>query len=247
MTDIQVTDRPRQNINKERGMGPVKLIPLTNMRKTIIKHLSNSEKNTLRVTMTMEVDMSTTVELRNRLIQREKRVRISYTDIIIKATTDALKHNILLNSRLEGDTIKIFETIHMAVAVALESGLIVPVIHDASDKSLVEIALVREELMNKARSGVLSLKDVTGGTFTITNLGSFGVDMFTPIINPPQSAILAIGRIAEKPIVMNGEIEARHMMLLSLSFDHRIIDGAEAAKFLQMIKGFLENSKTRAN
>lgn len=244
MVENRVKNGANQNANKKEGMGPVKLMPLTNMRKTIIRHLSNSEKNTLRVTMTMEVDMSCAVEMRARLIQKEKRVRVSYTDIIIKATTEALKHHLLLNSRLDNDTIMIFETVHMAVAVAVKSGLIVPVIHDASDKSLIEIALVREELMNKARSGALSLVDVTGGTFTITNLGSFGVDMFTPIINSPQSAILAIGRIAEKPVILDGEIGVRPMMVLSLSFDHRIIDGADAAKFLQAIKNSLENPET---
>ena len=243
MVENQVKNQSSRNAEKKEGRGPVQLIPLTNMRKTIIRHLSNSEKNTLRVTMTMEVDMTNTVELRTALIQKEQRVRISFTDIIIKATTDALKQHPLLNSRLDNDTITLFETIHMAIAVALESGLIVPVIHDASEKSLIELALLRTELMNKARKGALSLKDVTGGTFTITNLGAFGVDMFTPIINAPQSAILAVGRIAEKPILVNGELSVRHMMVLSLSFDHRIIDGAEAAKFLRTLKSFLEDPK----
>ena len=128
----------------------------------------------------------------------------------------------------------------MGVAVALKSGLIVPVIRDADGKSLIEIAHARKAFVEKARNGKLSLGEVTGGTFTITNLGSLGVDVFTPIINPPQSAILAVGRISEKPVVVDGEIVTRQMMTNSLSFDHRIIDGVEAAKFLQGIKNALE-------
>ena len=138
------------------------------------------------------------------------------------------------------EKIQIFEKIHMGVAVALESGLIVPVIRNADSLSLVEIARTMKKLIEKAKKGKLSLSEVTGGTFTITNLGHFGVEIFTPIINPPQSAILAVGRINEKPVVVNGEIVKRHIMSITLSFDHRIIDGAEAAIFLQGIKTVLE-------
>jgi pyruvate dehydrogenase E2 component (dihydrolipoamide acetyltransferase) len=225
---------------ESQGMGPVRIIPLTSMRKTIIKRLSNSEKNTLRVTMTMEVDMSKAIRLRETINQEERNVRISYTDMVVKATIDTLKQNLILNSKLEGEKILIFEKIHMGVAVALESGLIVPVIRNADSLSLVEIARSMKKLIEKAKKRKLSLSEVTGGTFTITNLGQFGVDIFTPIINPPQSAILAVGRINEKPVVVNGEIVKRHIMSITLSFDHRIIDGAEAAIFLQGIKTVLE-------
>jgi len=231
----------RPSTSESQGMGPVRMVPLTSMRKTIIKRLSDSERNALRVTMTTEVDMSRTVEFREKLVQEERSVRISYTDIIIKATVKALEKNLVLNSRLEGEEIKIFEKIHMGVAVALDGGLIVPVIRNADEMSLTEIALNMKRLTEKARSGKLSLSEVTGGTFTITNLGSYGVDIFTPIINPPQSAILAVGRMTEKPVVVDGEIVARHMMPISLSFDHRVLDGVEAAKFLQEVKEFLED------
>jgi len=230
----------RDKSEEDQGLGSIKIIPLTRMRKTIIKRLSYSERNTLRVTMAMEVDMTRAIKLREKLIREVIDVRVSYTDIIVKATVDALKQNPILNSRLEGDEIKIFERIHMGVAVALESGLIVPVIRDADGKSLTEIAHATKALVEKARNGKLSLGEVTGGTFTITNLGSLGVDLFTPIINPPQSAILAVGRISEKPVVVDGEIVTRQMMTISLSFDHRIIDGVEAAKFMQGIKNALE-------
>jgi pyruvate dehydrogenase E2 component (dihydrolipoamide acetyltransferase) len=231
----------RDKSEEDQGLGSIKIMPLTRMMKTIIKRLSYSERNTLRVTMTMEVDMTRAIKLREKLIREVLDARVSYTDIIVKATVDALKQNPILNSRLEGAVIKIFERIHISVAVALESGLIVPVIRDADGKSLTEIAHATKALVEKARNGNLSLEEVTGGAFTITNLGSFGVDLFTPIINPPQSAILAVGRISVKPVVAEGEIVTRQMMTISLSFDHRIIDGVEAAKFLQGIKNTLES------
>ncbi len=241
MTKSKDSNLEGQKMKKEsQGMGPVRIIPLTSMRKTIIKRLSNSEKNTLRVTMTMEVDMSKAIKLRETINQKERNVRISYTDIIVKATIDTLKQNLILNSKLEGEKILIFEKIHMGVAIALESGLIVPVIRNADSLSLVEIARSMKKLIEKAKKRKLSLSEVTGGTFTITNLGQFGVDIFTPIINPPQSAILAVGSIKEKPVVVNGEIVKRHIMSITLSFDHKIIDGAEAAMFLQGIKTVLE-------
>ena len=244
MTEYKGSKSEGQKIKKEsQGMGPVRIIPLTSMRKTIIKRLSYSEKNTLRVTMTIEVDMSEAKRLRETINQEERNVRISYTDIIVKATIDTLKQNLILNSKLEEEKIQIFENIHMGVAVALESGLIVPVIRNAESLSLVEISSNMKKLIEKAKKKKLSLSEVTGGTFTITNLGQFGVDIFTPIINPPQSAILAVGRINEKPVVVNGEIVKRHIMSITLSFDHRIIDGAEAAMFLQGIKTVLEAKK----
>lgn len=223
------------------GMGPFNRVPLSSMRKTIIRRLSESERDALRVTVTMEVDMSRATQLHEELLQAEAPVRVSYTDIIIKATVDALKDHPLLNSRLEGDAIQIFDKIHMGVAIALDQGLIVPVIRDADEKPLLEIAQASRALIDKARRGALTLGDVAGGTFTITNLGSFGVDIFTPILNPPQSAILAVGRIAEKPVVVDGAITIRRLMPLSLSFDHRVCDGAEAARFLQRVKACLED------
>jgi len=225
----------------DQRMGPFKLMPLSSMRKTIIRRLSDSERDALRVTITMEADMSRATLLREKLLQKEATDHVSYTDIIIKATVDALKQHLLLNSRLEGDAIKIFEKIHMGVAIALDQGLIVPVIRDVDEKPLLEIARASRTLIEKARRGALTLSEVAGGTFTITNLGSFGVDVFTPILNPPQSAILAVGRIAEKPVVVDSAITIRRLMPLSLSFDHRVCDGAEAARFLQRVKACLED------
>ena len=242
MTKSKDSNFEGQEMKKEsQGMGPVRIIPLTSMRKTIIKRLSNSEKNTLRVTMTMEVDMSKAIRLRETINQEERNVRISYTDMIVKATIDTLKQNLILNSKLEGEKILIFEKIHMGVAVALESGLIVPVIRNADSLSLVEIARSMKKLIEKAKKRKLSLSEVTGGTFTITNLGQFGVDIFTPIINPPQSAILGMHKIEKRPVVENDQIVVRPVMYLALSYDHRIIDGRESVTFLRSIKEGLED------
>ena len=138
--------------------------------------------------------------------------------------------------------LKVFEDINVGVAVTTENGLLVPVIHNADEKSLAEIESELEELTEKAREGKLSRDEVTGGTFTITNLGMYGVDFFTPIINPPEAAILGVGRIVEKPIVSGGKLEIKPMMTLSLSYDHRIIDGAPAAEFLTKVKQRIETA-----
>jgi len=165
---------------------------------------------------------------------------VSFNDILVKAVTKALRKYPELNSTLEEDQIKIFEDVHMGVAVSLEKGLIVPVIRNTDKKSIVEIALAARKLFEKARKDALSLHEVTGGTFTITNLGMYGVEISTPIINPPQSAILGVGKITEKPVVVDRQITIRSIMPLSLSFDHRVVDGALAAQFLQELKQILE-------
>lgn len=137
--------------------------------------------------------------------------------------------------------IKIYKDVNVGVAVALEHGLIVPVIHDTDNKTLSEISVLSKELVEKARQDRLSLSDVMNGTFTVTNLGIYDVDAFTPIVNPPQTGILGVGRIREKPVVENGEITIRPVVTLSLSFDHRVVDGVPAARFLQRIKKLLES------
>jgi pyruvate dehydrogenase E2 component (dihydrolipoamide acetyltransferase) len=191
--------------------------------------------------MSMDVDMSGTKRFREKMNKEDHGIRISYTDLIVKATVEALKQNPLVNSKLEGDNIKLFDKIHIGVAVAIESGLIVPVLRNADEMSIIEIAQTMKHLIQKAKSGSLMLSEVTGGTFTITNLGAYGIDIFTPLLNPTQSAILAVGRIVQKPIIVNGEIAIRYIMSISLSFDHRVIDGAVAAVFMQGIKKALES------
>jgi pyruvate dehydrogenase E2 component (dihydrolipoamide acetyltransferase) len=212
-------------------------------RKIIAERLSRSHLTAVHVTVTTSVDMTEAIALRERLgpeIESKTGSRLSYTDIIVKVVGGALREYPIVNSSLEGDKIKLFADVNVGVAVALEDSLIVPVVHNADKKSIAEIASCLEEKIEKARKDELSPDEVTGGTFTVSNLGIFDIEVFTPIINPPECAILGVGKIIRKPWVVNDHIEPRPIVTLSLSFDHRIIDGAMAARFLQKIKETLE-------
>ncbi|MGB3933740.1 MAG: dihydrolipoamide acetyltransferase family protein, partial [bacterium] len=167
--------------------------------------------------------------------------KVSFTDIIVKIVARALEDFPVVNASLQGEEIVYNGQVNVGVAVALEDGLIVPVVKNANKLGIAAISQQVKELAAKAREGKLSPDEYKGGTFTISNLGMFGVDSFTPIINPPESAILGVNRIQKKPVVVNDEIVVRPMMNLSLSFDHRLIDGAVAAQFLQRVKALLEN------
>jgi len=161
--------------------------------------------------------------------------------LLVKAVALALVKHPLCNAALIGDEIRIYADRNVGVAVAAPSGLVVPVIRQADKLSLAEISARLKELVARAREGKQTQEDITGGTFTITNVGMFGVDSFDPIIVPPQSCILGVCRVAEKPVVVDGQIAIRSMMNLSLSFDHRVLDGVPAAQFLQTLKGLLES------
>lgn len=220
-----------------------KIIPMTRIRKIIAERLTHSARTTVPATLIKEVDVTEMVKFRDNLLPKiEERigVRISYTDILIKAVAKALENHPILNSVLNGEHIRIISDINIGVAVATENGLMVPVVHNANKKSLDEIALNMKELIEKARKGKLSIKETTGGTFTITNLGMFGIDTFIPLINPPESAILGVGRVIKKPIVIEEKVAVRSMMTLSLVFDHRVMDGAQAARFLDTLSTILE-------
>jgi pyruvate dehydrogenase E2 component (dihydrolipoamide acetyltransferase) len=216
------------------------VIPLTGVRKVVAERMAHSFRTAPHAILMVEVDMSEAVRLRQ-AFEKMKNVQISYNAIFVKAVATALREYPILNSMLEENQIKILKNINVGVAVATERGLIVPVVHDADEKSLADLTTTIAELVERARLDKLSMGDVTGGTFTITNLGMFGVDAFIAIINPKQAAILAIGRIADKPKVVNGQIAIQPTVTLSLSFDHRIIDGAPAAQFLNRVKEILEN------
>jgi pyruvate dehydrogenase E2 component (dihydrolipoamide acetyltransferase) len=213
-----------------------KIIPLSGFRKTSAERVSMSFKTAPHSTITMEIDVSKAKELHEKL-------QVSYTAILVGTTAKALIEHPIINSTLETDQIKLFEDVNVGVAVATEHGLIVPVIHNADRRSLKEIDTLINELTTKARQGKLAKEELTGGTFTITNLGMYGVEFFTPIINPPETAILGVGRIMEKPIVVDGKIEVKPMIMLSLSYDHRVLDGAPAAEFLREIKEKIEKSE----
>ncbi len=227
----------RRYLEEELALAPRvrEVIPLTGIRKTTAERVSFSARTAPHSTVTMDVDMSNAVKLR-------EESQVSYTDILVKAVAKALEEHRLLNSTLEGEQIKIYEDINIGIAVATEKGLVVPVIRNANMKSLAQVVSTLKELVEKAREGRLTKEDMTGGTFTITNLGMYGVEVFIPIINPPEAAILGVGKVTEKPVITNKEIEIKPIMYLSLSYDHRIVDGAPAAKFLQKVKQILEKS-----
>ena len=205
-------------------------IPFRAMRRTIAERMHQSLRDSAQLTITTEADVTAATELRERL---KREFDFTYTDLLIQAVARALLRHPRMNARLEGDAIVIPAEVNIGLAVALEEGLIVPVIRDAARLGLGEIAARSREFGEKARAGKLKLEDVSGGTFTITNLGTYGVDAFTPILNPGETGILGVGRIVEKPAVYRGEITRRAMMTLSLTFDHRTIDGAPAAEFLR--------------
>ncbi|MEE8570452.1 MAG: dihydrolipoamide acetyltransferase family protein [Candidatus Bathyarchaeia archaeon] len=219
------------------------IIPLTGWRKVMADRMHYSLQTMAQLTTITEADFTELIKLRKKLIS-EGKDRISFTVFIVKAVTQALKEYPIMNSSLVDGKIIIKNYHNIGVAVAREKqGLIVPVIHRADEKSLTKLNQVISEMVNNARTGNLSIKDVTGGTFTVTNVGSLGGTMSTPIINPPESAILGVGAITKKPVVVNDEIVIRSIAYLCLSYDHRFIDGAPAIGFLQQIKQFLQEPK----
>jgi len=168
-------------------------------------------------------------------------VRLTFTDMLARLLAATLRDHPLANATWEEGRIRLYREINIGLATAVDDGLVVPVIKGADELSLAEIALARRELADRATAGKLTLDEVTGGTFTLTNLGMLGVDVFQAIINPPQSAILATGRIAERPVVEKGQVVARPTIYLTLSVDHRVLDGATAARFLQDLQALIED------
>lgn len=216
-------------------------IPLAGIRKSVSERLSHSFRTTVPVTMTMEADMEPVLAQRDSLKSQTGR-EISLTAFLVRAAAEALVKHAIFNSSLDAEEIKIFQEINIAVAVSTPEGLVAPVIREANTKSVDEISREIDRLAEKALKKQLSLEEVTGGTFTLTNLGSYGIDVFAPVINPPQCAILGIGRVVKKPTVVGNEVTVRAMTTLSLVFDHRISDGAPAADFLREIKRNLEHA-----
>jgi pyruvate dehydrogenase E2 component (dihydrolipoyllysine-residue acetyltransferase) len=211
-------------------------VPLRGMRKVIAERMHKSLQGSAQLTITTDVDVTQLIDRRQE-VQRE--FNATYTDFIVQACAHALKQHSRMNAALDGDTIRLQAQISVGVAVALDEGLIVPVIHNTDKKSLKDIAQEARGLAEKARAGKLTLEEVSGGTFTVSNLGMYGVDGFTPILNTPQTGILGVGRIIEKPVIYHSEIAKRSMMVLSLTFDHRVIDGAPAGAFLQTVADLL--------
>jgi len=220
------------------------IIPLKGIRKIIAQRMTDSFQNTPHFYLSVEVDMSAVQDLKEKVkdeIEKRAKVKLTVTDILVKIAASALKEHPIMNSRFEGDQIRLLGEINVGVAIALADGLIVPVVRNADQKSLTEIASAIRTITKRARRGKLSLEDVGGGTFTLSNMGMLGIDKINPIINPPECAILGVGRTIEKPVVRGGEIKIKPMAWFTLSSDHRIVDGAAAGAFLSRIQKIIEN------
>ena len=214
--------------------------PLSQMRKTIARRLTESKNAAPHFYLTMEIDMDQAVEARQRLNQNAP-VKISINDLVIKAAAMALRQHPEVNSSWLGDRIRQNHHIHVGVAMALPEGLVVPVLRFADQKNLVQIATQTKEYAGKAKEKKLQPQDWEGNTFTISNLGMFGIEAFTAIINPPDACILAVGAVRECPVVRNGQLSVGQRMTVTLSCDHRVVDGATGAAFLQSLSLMLRD------
>ena len=215
-------------------------VDISMMRKTIAKRLSESKFTAPHFYLTMEIDMEECMKARE-AVNKVAQVKISYNDFVIKAVSGALKKHPKVNSSWLGDVIRYNHHINIGVAVAVEEGLLVPVVRFADGKTLSQIAIEVKTFAQKAKDKKLQPADWEGNTFTISNLGMFGIDEFTAIINPPDACILAVGGIKETPVVKDGEVIPGHIMKVTLSCDHRVVDGATGSAFLQTLKQLLEN------
>ncbi|MFN8523799.1 MAG: dihydrolipoamide acetyltransferase family protein [Chloroflexota bacterium] len=231
-----VTDGPDQTIQE---------IPLSGMRRTIARRLTESMQTAPHFYVTSVVDVSALVQVRAQMNQQltdaGEAGRISVNDFIVKAAALSLRAMPEVNVSYGGDRLLRKSRIHVGIAVALENGLVVPVVRDADRASLGEISRATRDLAERARAGKLAPAELTGGTFTVSNLGMFGVEQFTAVINPPEAAILAVGGVATEPAYVEGQLVPRERMRLTLSVDHRALDGATGARFLQRIKSLLES------
>jgi pyruvate dehydrogenase E2 component (dihydrolipoamide acetyltransferase) len=224
--------------------GPTQVVPMSVMRRQIAEHMVASKRTSAHVNTFFEVEMTRVADVLARCSQEFERrngIKLTYTAFFVRAAVEAVKQFPIVNSSLEGENIVYKRNINIGVAVALETGLIVPVIKHADEKSFLGIARAIRELADRARTKRLSVDDVQEGTFTITNPGIFGSLIGTPIINQPQVAILGVGAIEKRPVVRNDAIAIRTMVYLALSFDHRVLDGAIADQFMGRIKSVLEN------
>lgn len=224
-------------------------IPLSGMRGRVAERMFRSWNTIPQVTEVMQVDMTPTVAFRAAMLgqwEQQYGLRISLNDMMAKAVALALKRHPRLNATLEQETVQLHDMVNLGVAVNLDEGLIVPVIRNAEQKDLGQIAAESRALAEKARSGRLQLDEISDGTFTITNLGTTGIDLFTPIINPPQVAILGVGMVQRRPVVVGDALAIRPSVYLSLVFDHRALDGVPAANFLQTLQQLLNKPQEYA-
>jgi len=219
------------------------VVPMSTMREVIARRMIESFK-TPHFYLTVEVDAQELQKTRQQLlpvIESKTGIRLTLTDLIIKIVARALEKNPAINCSYADGAVRFFRRIDIGLVTSVEGGLMVPVIREANTKSLAEIAQARAELVQKTRERALSREEMTGSTFTISNMGMYDIDQFSAIIQPPEAAILAVGRIAEKVVARDGEMVIRPVMNLTLSIDHRVLDGALGAQFLQTVKSYMEN------
>ena len=230
-------------VREEPELAEEEIVPLSSMREIIASRMTESFQ-VPHFYQTIEVDTTELSKAREQLmpfIESKTGIRLTLTDLIIKIAAKALEDNPSVNCTYMDGAVKLFKRIDIGLVTAVEGGLVVPVIHQANIKSLAEIAQVRAELVQKARDRKLSMEEMRGSTFTISNMGMFGIDQVSAIIQPPEAAILAVSRIADRAVVRDGAIVIRPMMNLTISIDHRILDGVIAATFLQSLKNYIEN------
>ncbi|MDT3497966.1 2-oxo acid dehydrogenase subunit E2 [Bacillus toyonensis] len=224
-----------------------KIIPVTGMRNAIANRMQASLQNSAQLTLTMKVDVTDLVALHKEIVevvQKRYDNKLTITDLVSRAVVLALQEHKEMNSAFVDDAIHQFEHVHLGMAVALENGLVVPAIRFANNLSLVELSKEIKNVAQKARTGSLNSDDMQGTTFTISNLGSFGIEYFTPVLNTPETGILGVGAIEHVPVYKGKKIKKGSMLPLSLTFDHRVLDGAPAAAFLCSIKQYLEEPLT---
>jgi pyruvate dehydrogenase E2 component (dihydrolipoamide acetyltransferase) len=242
---VKLSESSAAASSKAAGSGQIKVEarrePMSSLRRVIASRMANSSQNSAAVTLTTEADATELKRLRE-----EKKADVhsdvipSYNTLIVKLVCKALLEHPILNTSLDGETIIYWEQVNIGVAVDTDRGLVVPVVRDVQTKPISQLAIEMNELLPRAKEGKALLDELSGGTFTITNLGVYEIDFFTPIINPPESAVLGIGRLVDRWMVIDREPAIRTMMALSLTFDHRLVDGGPAAQFLQRIKQLVE-------
>ncbi|MGG0412170.1 dihydrolipoamide acetyltransferase family protein [Peribacillus simplex] len=244
---IMSVNTEERKVNPQPTLESPQQIPVTGMRNIIATRMKESLQSSAQLTLTMKVDVTDLVILQKQAaetLQKQESTKLTITDFVAKAVVLSLKEHPKMNSAYIEDKINLYEHIHLGLAVALEKGLVVPVIRNAESCSLKQLSNKSKELARCARDGQLPIEDMQGSTFTISNLGAYGVEHFTPILNTPETGILGIGSIYDTPRYIGEELERRTILPLSLTFDHRVLDGAPAAAFLQTLKRYLEEPIT---
>ncbi|MBX7147215.1 MAG: 2-oxoglutarate dehydrogenase complex dihydrolipoyllysine-residue succinyltransferase [Alphaproteobacteria bacterium] len=237
------SSQSRQNISKQMGREQER-VPMTRLRKKIAERLKMAQNNAAILTTFNEVDMTQIMAIRARykdVFEKKRQIKLGFMSFFVKSCLVALKEFPMVNAEIDGDDIVYKNFYDIGVAVGTEQGLVVPIIRDADQKSFADLEMIIAEFGTKAREGKLTLEELTGGTFTISNGGVYGSLMSTPILNPPQSGILGMHKTMMRPMAIDGKVEIRPMMYVALSYDHRIVDGREAVSFLVRVKECLED------